>query len=175
MPVDDALALIARCRELIDSSDAQGKALLYAGARAGVKAEQIAGGYPEPSGKPLAVFYQRVDANGKAYMSKFKSQKQQGKVFSLIKRGKIPYSRKGKLGASITSRAQLAGEGLLITVGTNLQYAPWVIGKAEQSHYHAGTWIPLLDKLRTYRGEIVGEFGTSLRGYMAGYLKSGGH
>lgn len=116
--------------------------LLVAGQRVGVKAESlVANPYPNASGKALPLWYERVRADGTTYKSKFKSLAQQRKVFSLIKAGKVPRRRTGQLGRSITSRADVAGEGLvMVRVGSNLTYAPYVISRLMQSHYHMGTW-----------------------------------
>lgn len=120
--------------------------LMVAGRAVGVKAESfVANPYPDASGKALPVWYDRVRKDGTSFKSKFKSLAQQRKVMSLVKAGKVPYRRTGQLGRSITSLPTLAGAGLVIvSVGSNLTYAPYVIDKLMQSHYHMGTW-PMLD------------------------------
>jgi hypothetical protein len=79
-------------------------------------------------------------------MSKFASQKQQGRVALLFRERAIPYRRTGTLGKSITSQTlpDFVG-GVIVLVGTNVQYAPYVIGKTEQADYHKGNWTPLED------------------------------
>src|SRR5258705_9532753 len=76
--------------------------VLYAvGAKVGVAAESVVSDYPQPSGKPLAEYYTRTSKRtGKQFKSKFKSAKQQGYVFYLLRAGKIPYRRTGQLGRS---------------------------------------------------------------------------
>lgn len=124
--------------------------LLVAGRKVGVRAEALVSPYPQPSGNALPLYYTRYRAkDGKAYQSKFKNLRQQRKVFALLKEGKIPRVRTGKLGQSITSDPQIAGAGLVIArLGSNLDYAPYVIDKILQSHYHMGTWTPIQDDIQ---------------------------
>lgn len=166
-----AEALLADAAALFTPAES-GKMLLYAGGRAGVKAEEIAGDYPEASGRPLALYYDRVHPDGTPYKSKFKSLKQQRKVFGLAKKGAIPFRRTGRLGASMTSEAVLVAMGVVIRVGTNDPGAKWTIGdEGQQSRYHAGTWTPLRRKIEARKDEILRVFSDAVRGYIAGYLK----
>lgn len=174
MSIDDALALIARVRDAVTDTADRRAGLEYAGRRAGAVAEQLAGEYPVASGRPLAVFYDRTDANGRAYKSKFKSLRQQRKVILLGKQGKIPTRRSGLLGRTMTSDAISNGDGVVINVGTNDPSAKYVIGKETQSHYHEGTWTPLQDRIAAGKAQIIGEFQTSLTGWLRGYLSGGG-
>jgi hypothetical protein len=121
--------------------------LLVAGRRAGLKAEEIVGEtlYPPASGKPLALWYVRVRADGTTYESKFKSLKQQRKVMMLVKQGRVPYKRSGDLGRSIVSRARLEAGVLVIDIGSRMLYSPYVIDRKMQSHYHIGTWKTVQD------------------------------
>jgi hypothetical protein len=172
MTIDDALALITRCRDVIDSTSAQNEALLYAGRRAGVKMEEIAGNYPPASGKPLTEFYERVDSKGRAYRSKFKSLRQQRKVIMLGKKGMIPTRRTGRLGASMTSDAQIVSPGIVMRVGTNEPSAKYVIGDPDtQNHYFNGVWNSLPTTIRQHSEEILHEFITALGAYLRGYIK----
>lgn len=173
MSFDEVLALIDRVTAVVDDTDERNKMLLYAGRIAGVKAEEIAGGYPEPSGKPLEAFYDRTDANGRAYKSKFKSFRQQRKVFALIKQGKVPYRRTGRLGASMTSAAYIIDTDVVIQVGTNDPKAPFVIGR-QQSHYHIGVWPVLQTQIDAHADEIVSIFSAALGGYLRGYIAGKG-
>lgn len=120
-----------------------------AGRAAGVAAESVIPDYPVASGKPLAVFYDRISiVDGRAFKSKFSSLKQQRYVLSLAARGMIPYRRTGTLGRSITSDIENASPGgVTVKVGTNKSYAPYVISKYSQSKYHAGTWWVLDDEI----------------------------
>lgn len=175
MTIDTALALIAQVRDVIADTPTRRTALEFAGRKAGVVAEQLAGGYPEPSRRPLTVFYDRVSVTtGRAFKSKFKSLKQQRFVMRLAAQGKIPYTRTGLLGRSITSDAISNGDGVVINVGTNDQKAKYVIGLLDQSHYHMGTWPVLVETITRGKAQIVGAFETALTGWLRGYLAGGG-
>lgn len=118
--------------------------LLNAGRKVGVAAEGLVSEYPAASGKPLPLYYPRIGKDGKTFYSKFKSLKQQRFVMALVAKGKVPYRRTGQLGRSILSDPQLSGNGLVIVrIGSNLKYAPYVIDAILQSHYHMGTWTPI--------------------------------
>jgi hypothetical protein len=115
--------------------------LTQIGRRVGAKGETLFDEYPPASGKPLTQWYDRQRKDGTVYKSKFKNARQQGKVMSLFAQGAIPYRRTGKLGASWTSDVTASGDGVVVSLGTNLTYAPFVIGeKSVQSHYHQGVW-----------------------------------
>jgi|GEM_PF-5148198 len=121
--------------------------LTQVGRRIGAAAVRIAAEYPEPSRKPLPKIYQRVNAKGVSYLSKFKSQKQQVKVIMLAKEGKIPYRRTGLLGKSMTSSiSSVTLESVTIQVGTNVPYGPQVMGE-NQNPYFRGTWMTLPAKM----------------------------
>jgi hypothetical protein len=124
-------------------------ALAAAGRAVGVAAEGSISPYPPPSGKPLPKYYTRVSkVTGQTYLSKFKSLKQQRFVLSLAARGLIPYRRTGLLGRSITSDIRdLSATGVSAVIGTNTTYAPYVIDRVKQSHYHKGNWTPLQDDI----------------------------
>jgi hypothetical protein len=127
--------------------------LLNAGRKVGVKAEELISPYPQASGNPLPLYYTRTYESGphkgQEYQSKFKSKAQQRLVMALVAKGKVPYKRSGQLGRSILSKADPAGSGVVIVaVGSNLGYAPYVIDKAMQSHYHMGTWTPIQDDIQ---------------------------
>lgn len=131
------------------SPQQQTQILAQVGKRVGAAAVRYAAEYPEPSGKKLPKIYQRVGKNGKTFMSKFKTQKQQGYVFALIAAGKVPYRRTGTLGKSITfSLASVSSSSVITEVGTNVPYAKRVIGEGdEQSNYHKGTWMTLPQRM----------------------------
>lgn len=146
-------------------SDANMTTLFRAvGQAVGVAAESVVSEYPPASGKPLAVYYDRTSTAAKPYRpakgaplrtpgatfrSKFKSARQQGKVFALKKEGKIPYRRTGTLGKSITSKVTEAdAKGATVSVGSNIPYAPFVLDESEQSHYHQGVWTPIQQDIR---------------------------
>lgn len=147
MPFDVDLSqvspLFARLHSLFSPSVAD-DILLVAGRRVGVAAEGLVSPYPAASGKPLPLYYTRQRKDGTTYQSKFKTLAQQKKVFTLIQQGRIPYKRTGSLGKSIVSQAVSAGSGLVIvSIGSRLAYAPYVIDLFLQSHYHRGTWRPI--------------------------------
>lgn len=124
--------------------------LLDAGRYAGTTAEGIVSEYPRATGKPLTKHYRRTRKDGTSYLSKFKSPRQQGYVFALAAKGKIPHRRTGQLGRSITSSADLSGNAVITRVGTNNRAAPHVIGDSPkpQSAYHRGNWTPLTSAIR---------------------------
>lgn len=129
------------------------------GQAVGVQAEALVSEYPPASGKPLEMFYDRTSTAAKPYRpekgaplrtpgstfrSKFKSARQQGKVFREIKQGKVSYRRTGTLGKSITSQVtEFDARGATVSVGSNIPYAPFVIDQEQQSHYHQGNWTPI--------------------------------
>lgn len=147
--------------------------LLRAGKAAAAAAEGVAVTYPKPSGKPLPLYYTRQDKNGRSYKSKFKSQAQQGLVMALARAGLIPRPRTGLLGRSITSRVEADGNVVIVYVGTNIPYAPPVIGQPPvQSHYHQGSWTPMADNLRNnvdvIRRAAEAEIVAGIREHLAG-------
>jgi hypothetical protein len=162
---DDGLSKIVAAL----SPSEQTRALLQAGKVAGVAAEGAVSEYPLASKKPLPLAYTRISTakkpyrlpdgtirrGGDSFKSKFASRKQQGKVFTLRKAGAIPYRRTGQLGRSITSNAVADGGDVLVTVGSNLSYAPYVIDKASQSAYHKGNWTPIQDDIERDKAQIL--------------------
>lgn len=129
----------------IFSVETRQKILAQAGKRMGVAAESVIPVYPPASGKPRPKIYTRTRKDGSTYLSAFASQAEQGKVFSLIDEGKIPYPRSGILGRSITSAiSDLTGSSVTVRIGTAISYAPLVIGDDDQqAAYHKGTWWQL--------------------------------
>ncbi len=122
----------------------------FTGRAVGVAAESVVSEYPPASGKPLEKFYDRVDAKGHTYKSKFKSLRQQKYVMALGARGGIPYRRTGQLGRSITSDIRdLSSNGVTVIIGTNDPKAKFVIGTPEegQNRYFANVWTPLSDDI----------------------------
>lgn len=146
--------------------------LMYAADRVGAAAVELMPGssnrtpYPPQTNNPLPLYYDRMTApvyryrtkNGKRYKtdevvkpptpykSKFKSDAQQRYVMMLASKGLLPYKRTGQLGKSFTHSKPVALSTAIVevSVGTNLTYAPYVVGLGRQSHYHAGNW-PLLE------------------------------
>lgn len=145
-PTIDTSALIRASR--IFSEETRKKILAKAGKRMGVAAESFVPNYPIASGKPRPKIYLRTSAvDGSLFYSAFESQAQQGKVFSLINEGKVPYKRTGTLGRSITSGidpSSLTGSSVTVRIGTAIKYAPLVIGDdAQQDPYFKGIWWQL--------------------------------
>lgn len=138
------------------SAQQQTEILTQVGRRVGATAVRYAAEYPEPSRKPLPKIYQRVGKDGKAFLSKFKTLKQQIKVIMLGKEGKIPYRRSGTLGKSMTSDiAQVSSTSVTTEVGTNMPGAQYVIGdEGNQSRYHSGTWLTLSGRMTANAGKI---------------------
>ncbi len=138
----------------------QSQALMaYVGKRVGVAAESVIPPYPPPSHKARAKIYQRRRKDGSTYLSAFKSAKMQGKVFVLISEGKIPTRRSGRLGRSIVSAIEsLTSTSVTIDIGTNVDYAPLVIGDDDQqAAYHNGTWWQLQAVIAGSMTTIEGE------------------
>lgn len=144
----------------LEGTSAYTTILEKAGRKVGAKAEELAGSYPPAPRRPLSAYYQRTHINttdqprstdGQPYLSKFKSQAQQGYYFANLADGglTVPYKRTGYLGASITSEAEVTQGGVIVEVGSPLGYAPLVIGGPdEQSFYHTETgWRSLGDQL----------------------------
>jgi len=128
-------------------------ALYAAGLKMGVVAESKVSPYPPQSHAPLPKQYTRTGVRGNVFQSKFKTREQQGKVFSMIASGAIPYHRTGQLGRSITSDvAGVSPVDVTVSIGTNVDYAPLVIGDpaTQQSPYHRGATYQGMDfKTRT--------------------------
>jgi len=138
--------------------DVRKKILAQAGKRMGVAAESFTPDYPPQPNKPRPKIYQRTRADGSTYLSAFQSQKQQGKVFSLIKSGKIPYTRSGTLGRSITSGiSQLTGSSVTVTIGTAVKYAPAVIGHDLQRDSYFDYWWQLYKVMEDNQQAIEAE------------------
>lgn len=131
-------------------------AMEAAGRAAGVTAESVVSPYPPQTGNALPLFYVRTSiVDGKQFMSKFKSLKQQRYVLALAARGGIPSRRTGTLGRSITSDIDsLTPVSVTVKIGTNVNYAPYVIDRYRQSHYHAGNWTPLQDDIDRGQAQI---------------------
>lgn len=75
-------------------------------------------------------------------------------------RKRKPYKRTGNLGASITSTAaQLAPLHWIATVGTNIEYAPYVVGMPDddpgQAWFHQGYWEPIEISLTAHINDII--------------------
>ena len=170
---DEEIQYLLKKASNILSEKEMSKMLLYLGDVVGTYGEGLEREYPpDPGGRELTLYYPRVDANGRMYLSKFKSLAQQRKVFWLGNRNKIPYKRTGTLGKSITHQVVQVDNGVAVSVGTNLFYAPVVIGpKLVQSHYHIVTgWISLPDNLGNHTDDFEELIKTTLDGYIRGAM-----
>lgn len=180
-PLQDALNAL----QLKLGSIAMEQALMQAAKLGAAKAESVVSPYPPVSGKPLPNIYPRqVEAlkpytiniegskvkrePGQTYMSKFPSKKAQGGFFYYLGKRtiRIPYRRTGTLGRSITSKVRRTADAVYIDVGTNVSYAPLVIGKERQAAYHRGNWTPLQDDIENNIDGIRDVIITSLVGYL---------
>lgn len=172
--LQQARDLVARLQSFVSDTAVQGKILQRAGHVAGAKMEEFAREYPPPSGKPLELWYTRTDKDGRAYKSKFKTMRQQRKVFALIRAGAVPYRRSLLLGRSLTHEVTVINGGVRVEVGTNIPYARYVIGEPpDQSHYHQGHWTPLATLIAQHQDEIARAFSYELLTAVKAYLKSG--
>jgi len=137
--------------------------LMAVGGAVGTKAEEIMREYPEAPNRPLDLVYERKDAKGKTYYSKFKDFKSQRGFFQALKKGLIviPYKRTGKLVQSLTHVSKVIGNAVKVTVGSNMPYASKVIGAKRtggvsgwkdgmQTAYHEKTgWKSLPNEMST--------------------------
>jgi len=139
--------------------DVRKKILAQAGKRMGVAAESFIPDYPPQPNKPRPKIYLRTSAkDGSLFYSAFQSQAQQGKVFSLIKSGNVPYTRSGLLGRSITSGiSQLTGSAVTVTIGTAVKYAPAVIGNDLQRDSYFDYWWQLYKVMEDNQQAIEAE------------------
>jgi hypothetical protein len=74
------------------------------------------------------------------------------------------YRRTGQLGRSITTRVEPGDDSIVGFIGTNIEYAQYVIDKDEQAWMHKGRWWNLqdvvennLDKVTEYINEAIRE------------------
>lgn len=174
LDISEATRLLDTIEQVL-SPGAIGDTLLYAADIVGHAALELMPGastgtpYPPQTNNPLPLYYERMSApvyryrtvNGvrqktdeilvpsQPYKSKFKSAKQQAFVIMQARRGLIPYRRTGTLGKSFTSSKPILISSNIaeVSVGTNLDYAPYVVGRGIQSHYHQGNWPILEDAL----------------------------
>ncbi len=155
-PTIDTSALLKAAR--IFSIETRKKILAQAGKRMGVAAESVIPDYPAQPNKARPKIYMRSAADGSLYYSAFESQAQQGKVFSLINEGKVPYVRSGTLGRSITSGiSDLTGSSVTVRIGTAIKYAPLVIGDDTQRDSYFDYWWQLNKVMQDNQTLIEGE------------------
>ncbi|MDD5001487.1 MAG: hypothetical protein PHO55_10960 [Thiomonas arsenitoxydans] len=144
----DLQAQFQELRDILSSASTEA-ILRDVGRVVGEEVISLIGEYPPASGNELPLYYTRVDAKGRSYKSKFKSLRQQRRVFALIREGKVPYRRTGTLGKSLTWDIESSSaERVVVVVGTNIPYGPLVYDEERQSHYHRGTWTPIQVTIR---------------------------
>jgi hypothetical protein len=91
-----------------------------------------------------------IELHSGAYQSKFKSRKQQGYFFWAMASGKItiPYARTRKLGNSFHIESTVNGNEVIGSIGTAIQYGPYVIGDdTQQAPIHKDRWWQLADEV----------------------------
>lgn len=166
-------AALKRLGELA-GREARQATLLRAGRAVAVAAESVAVKYPQQTRKPLPLFYTRRSVvDGRSFQSKFKSLAQQRLVMAMAAEGAFPRKRTGLLGRSITSRVVGEGGVVIIDIGTNIPYAPLVIGDvSRQSHYHQGNWVPMVVNLRSNVDLLRRAAETEVLAAVREYLKS---
>lgn len=176
-PLKEVLELVESVQNSISGPDFRNM-MLRAGREVGVMMEEdnfkeYADGVDLPADKrERPAIYRRQRKDGTHYMSKFKTAKQQGWFFASLATGtlELPYTRTGLLGASQTSDAYFDGDNLTISVGTNVAYAPYVIGE-EQSFYHARNgWVRLDELIESNANYYIEQFGLALTDYWQDYL-----
>jgi hypothetical protein len=88
------------------------------------------------------------------------SEKQRRFVMAAIREGRIevPYRRTMTLGRRWTTAVSGSGDDLTGTVGNNTSYGPYVMGRADQAAYHAGTWPVAEDVAERATGDVLGIF-----------------
>jgi hypothetical protein len=78
------------------------------------------------------------------------------------------YVRTGKLGQSITEEVTAQGNDVVGVIGSNIQYAPYVIGgDDEQAWMHEGRWWQLPNVVEKDLDAISDEVGRSIEAYLA--------
>lgn len=132
---------IAKLRSLGD--DYINELLGFLAKSAGVTAEQYLVIYP-PQREPTP--------------EKPRFSKKTGKQLKPRKRRR--YKRTGVLGGSITSvAAQIAPLSWIATIGTNIEYAPYVVGLPTddpgQAWFHQGYWEPMATSLSNHINDII--------------------
>lgn len=154
---------LAQVRNVLTGEELKG-VLRAVGNAVGVTALASVSEYPAPSGKPLPLAYTRtvtaarpyytpsgvLRVPGAQYKSKFKTLKQQRFVLASIrgaagfKRISVPYRRTGALGRSIIYEiVALSTRLVVVSIGTNLSYARYVIDIDDQAPYFQNVWTPL--------------------------------
>jgi hypothetical protein len=134
---------------------------------AGVKAESLAKDYPRPRNTTMQA------VRGVTFLT----DKQRRFFFAALRDGriKVPYRRTGQLGNSITSAPFQEAGKVGFFVGTNLDYAQWVIGKRDdQAAYHRDWWTPFDERFTPEAIKEIGDvFAAAALVSIRRWLKSG--
>lgn len=158
MPIDVDLTDLIEFAADFDRFPAEGQAA--AEQAMGVTVEFLHGklpAYPEPP------------APGQA--AKFWTDKQRRFFFAALREGriKVPYKRTDVLGGSFTTSVSTDGDAVVGELGTNTDYAPWVVGPGYpgeaiggrqmwQARIHAGRWWQLDDVFAANKDAAVQVF-----------------
>lgn len=87
----------------------------------------------------------------------------------------VPYRRTGSggIGGSITTEVRELGTDVIGVIGTNKDYAPWVIssevvpmGTGPQAAYHRGVWWTLQEEVNKSWDGVVRIFESALRDFI---------
>jgi len=107
---------------------------------------------------------------------KHMSPKARAWFFANLRSGKLklPYTRTGTLGRSFTEDVTVTAEDVTGVIGTNVNYAPWVVGPAYpgeeirgrqmyQARIHAGNWWQFVPTMEDAEPQAYGVFDDSFR------------
>ena len=174
----DIQAQFQQLRDILSPASTE-DILREVGGVVGEEVISLIGEYPSASGNELPLIYARPHMRkgkptGYAYRSVFKSYKQQQAVMAKVREGKVPYKRTGTLGKSLTWEIESSSaDRVVVAVGSNIDYAPYVYDEKQQAEYHKGTWTPIQVTIRDNLpalAEIAGaELARHIREQMTGH------
>ena len=124
----------------------------------GVYLETLLDEYPTQTNDPLPLIHTWTSSAGNTITSGFASEASQRYFFAAMNSGQleVPYVRTGRLGASMTSFVEWLQGVLYLWYGSNLEYAPLVIGgENEQAAYHEDNWPELPSLLEQHLGDVM--------------------
>jgi hypothetical protein len=107
---------------------------------------------------------------------KFMTAKARAWFFANLRSGKLklPYARTGTLGRSFTERTTVGADAVIGEIGTNVNYAPWVVGPSYpgqeingrtmyQAKIHSGRWWQFEQAMTEAEPAAYGVFDDSFR------------